>query len=221
MKHKSMIIILAVLAVVAALCSCSQDPTTTDNTNNNGLAQRHVVNEELSVPRGLWVYAKENEAVYELEINDNLQDVVLRVAYYDSVHEEWPDNPIKYTGRLYKTEHTRVDKNTPELLEETRFYVYELDFTTVENDNGMGANVWDGAFEIDPISNCIPTTISTASGGTMTSIYSESVFAFQVSASSNMNACGLVAIPEWKSLKTTTVFNQWWKTPESILGFWD
>lgn len=220
MKHKSMIIILAVLAVVAALCSCSQDPTTTNNTNNNGPVQRHVVNEELSVPRGSWLYAKENEAVYELEINDNLRDVVLRVAYYDSVHEEWPDNPIKYTGILTRTEHTRVDKNTPELLEETRFYVYELDFTTVENDNGMGENIWDGAFEINPGENCY-SWLTTSTGGTMTDIRNNSTFALQVSASSNMNACGLVAIPEWKSLKNATVFNQWWKTPESELGFWD
>ena len=218
MKHKSMIIILAVLAVAAALCSCSQDPTTTNNTNNNGPAQRHVVNEELSVPKGFWVYAKENEAVYELEINDNLQDVVLRVAYYDSVHEEWPDNPIKYTGRLYKTEHTRVDKNTPELLEETRFYVYELDFTSVENDNGMGENVWDGAFEIDPSSVRI-SSIPTASGGTMTVIGDK--FALQVSGSSNMNACGLVTVPEWKNINRHTIFDQWWKQPGSDLGFWD
>ncbi len=216
MNHKSIIIILAVLAVVAALCSCGQDPVPV----NNGPVQRHVVNEELSVPRGFWVYAKENEAVYELEINDNLQDVVLRVAYYDSVQEEWPAEPIEYTGRLYKTEHTRVDKNTPELLEETRFYVYELDFTTVENDNGMGENVWDGAFEINPGENCY-SWITTSTDGTRTDIRSNSTFAFQVSASSNMNACGLVAIPEWESFQTTTVFDQWWGTPESELGFWD
>lgn len=185
---KRIIIIVLALLCAIALVACKQEPETKQIVKTTWEGDSW----------GTWT-AQQGDTKYELTY-DNDMTASLKVWTKDPMTNQWPADPILYTGTLTFNHHYDTVSETAELLERTYSQLIVLTFNTV-NDPAYNSTLhtYDGAFEASYISGY---TSKTSSDGTyVKSRVKGTVAKFGICTSSNEPISVLAGVSGWTCTK--------------------